>query len=38
MAAVDGLITTKLATGLYGRHWLITEAGLKRLKLLEGWE
>jgi hypothetical protein len=38
MAAVDGHITTKVATGLYGNKWLITEAGLKHLALLEGWD
>lgn len=34
MAASDGFITTKIATGLYGRQWLITEAGLRHLKVL----
>lgn len=36
MAASDGLITTRVATGLYSRHWKITIAGLQRLKLLLG--
>jgi hypothetical protein len=36
MAASDGFITTRQAAGLYGNKWLITEAGLKRLDLLEG--
>jgi len=36
MAASDGLITTRVATGLYGRQWKITIAGLQRLKLLIG--
>ena len=33
MAASDGLITTKIASGLYGRRWLITEAGLRHLRI-----
>jgi hypothetical protein len=36
MAASDGLITTRQATGLYGNKWLITAPGLKTLDLLEG--
>ena len=38
MAAVDGLISTKIASGLYGNKWFITEAGIRHYKLLEGWE
>ena len=34
MAASDGMITTKIAAGLYGRRWLITEAGLRHLRAL----
>ncbi|CAB4139352.1 hypothetical protein UFOVP347_17 [uncultured Caudovirales phage] len=34
MAASDGLITTRLAAGLYGRRWLITPTGLRRLYVL----
>lgn len=36
MAASDGFITTRIATGLYGRDWLITAAGIQRLHLLRG--
>jgi hypothetical protein len=36
MAASDGLITTRLATGLYSRIWLITPKGLSYLYALEG--
>jgi hypothetical protein len=38
MAASDGLITTKQATGLYGNTWLITSKGLKYYELLRGEE
>lgn len=31
MAASDGFITTRIATGLYGRTWQITAAGLQHL-------
>jgi hypothetical protein len=34
LAASDGLITTRVATGMYGREWLVTAAGLKRLRAL----
>jgi len=36
MAASDGFITTRQATGLYGNRWLITEKGLRHLDTLEG--
>lgn len=36
MAASDGMITTRIATGLYGRDWRITEAGIRHLHLLRG--
>jgi hypothetical protein len=36
MAASDGLITTKLATGLYGWEWIITPQGLAHLYSLTG--
>ena len=36
MAASDGLITTKLATGVYTREWRITPKGLSRLYSLGG--
>jgi hypothetical protein len=36
MAASDGLITTRIASGLYGRQWLITAKGLERLRILKG--
>lgn len=32
MAASDSMITTKVATGLYQRKWMITEEGLKYLR------
>lgn len=35
MAASDGLLTTRHATGLYGREWRITDAGLRHLHILE---
>lgn len=35
MAASDGLITTRIATGLYGRSWGVTVAGLKHLENLK---
>ncbi len=31
MAASDGLITTKVATGLYGDRWLITDIGINHI-------
>jgi hypothetical protein len=34
MAASDGLITTRMAAGLYGREWLVSAVGLKRLRAL----
>ena len=36
MAASDGFITTRIATGLYGRDWRITAAGIKHLHTLRG--
>ncbi|MRN66393.1 hypothetical protein GJU92_07855 [Brucella sp. 10RB9213] len=36
MAASDGLITTRIATGLYGREWRVTAAGIQHLHLLRG--
>lgn len=36
MAASDGLITTKLATGLYTRFWQISPKGLSHLYILKG--
>lgn len=36
MAASDGFITTRLATGLYGRTWQITPRGLQHLFVLRG--
>lgn len=36
MAASDGLITTKLATGLYQRIWVVTPQGLSYLYALTG--
>jgi hypothetical protein len=36
MAASDGLITTKLATGLYQRIWVLTPKGLSYLYALTG--
>jgi hypothetical protein len=36
MAASDGLITTKIATGMYGRDWLITAKGLEKLRIMKG--
>jgi len=36
MAASDGLITTKIATGLYGNTWHITPAGATHLFILKG--
>lgn len=36
MAASDGFITTRIATGLYGRAWQITPKGLQHLFLLRG--
>ena len=38
MAASDGFITTRIATGLYGNTWLITAKGLQHLWLLKGME
>lgn len=38
MAASDGLLTTKIAAGLYGHSWQITPAGLARLWVLTGYE
>src|SRR5690242_19247178 len=34
LAASDGLITTRVAAGMYGREWLITAAGINRLRTL----
>ena len=36
MAASDGFITTRIATGLYGRTWHITPSGLQHLFALRG--
>jgi len=36
MAASDGFITTRIATGFYGRDWLITAAGIQHLHTLRG--
>jgi hypothetical protein len=36
MCASDGFITTRIATGLYGREWRITAAGLQHLHTLRG--
>lgn len=36
MAASDGHITTKIATGFYGRQWQITPAGLRHLWAITG--
>jgi len=36
MAASDGFLTTKLATGLYTRMWQITPKGLSYLYILKG--
>jgi hypothetical protein len=38
MAASDGYLTTRVATGLYTRRWQITPAGLKHLWSLTGME
>lgn len=36
MAASDGLVTTKIAEGFYGRRWMITPKGLSHLYTLVG--
>jgi hypothetical protein len=36
MAASDGLITTRIATGLYGASWLITAKGINHLTHIDG--
>lgn len=36
MAASDGFITTKIATGFHGREWLITPLGLSHYYALAG--
>lgn len=36
VAASDGFITTKIATGLYGRTWQLTPVGLSHLYVLKG--
>jgi hypothetical protein len=36
MAASDGLLTTKVATGLYQRQWILTPRGLSHLHALTG--
>lgn len=36
MAASDGFLTTKIATGLYQRIWVVTPAGLAHLYALTG--
>jgi hypothetical protein len=36
MAASDGFITTRIAAGVYARHWHITLKGLQHLKVLTG--
>jgi hypothetical protein len=36
MAASDGFITTRIATGLYGRDWRITAAGIQHLHAMRG--
>jgi len=37
MAASDGFITTRIATGLYGNQWQITSKGLTHLETLGGF-
>ena len=37
MAASDGFITTRQATGLYSNVWLITAKGLRHLETLGGF-
>ena len=34
MAASDGFLTTRIATGLYGNRWHVSAAGLKHLQNL----
>jgi hypothetical protein len=36
MAASDGFITTKIATGLFGNRWRLTPAGSRHLFTLIG--
>ena len=36
MAASDGFLTTRIATGLYGTHWRLTPAGAAHLVTLLG--
>jgi hypothetical protein len=36
MAASDGFITTRVATGLYSRKWMITPLGLSHYYALTG--
>lgn len=36
VAASEGLITTKIAAGLFSRQWTITIAGLRYLEIMEG--
>lgn len=36
MAASDGFITTRIATGMYGREWRITASGIQHLHTLRG--
>ena len=38
MAASDGFITTRIATGLYGPRWLITAKGIAHLQRINGDE
>jgi len=38
MAASDGYITTRRATGLYGNLWLITSRGMRHLEILGGFD
>lgn len=33
MAASDGFITTRLATGLYGNKWMVTARGLRYMEM-----
>lgn len=36
MAASDGFLTTRIATGLYSRKWMITPVGLSHYYALTG--
>ncbi len=37
MAASDGYLTTKIATGVYGHSWQITATGIDHLTRLTGY-